>query len=104
LIYELKSNDSRRKTLTEFDINLFQFDKDDRIVDLKMFTNEEGMILILAITKMMLFQFVGKKEFGNVFENYNVDKGDVIKAVKRFFKKSKRNEIINKIKSGKKMK
>ena len=102
LIYELKSNDSRRKTLTEFDINLFQFDKDDRIVDLKMFTNEEGMILILAITKMMLFQFVGKKEFGNVFENYNVDKGDVIKAVKRFFKKSKRNEIINKIKSGKK--
>ena len=49
LIYELKSNDSRRKTLTEFDINLFQFDKDDRIVDLKMFTNEEGMILILSV-------------------------------------------------------
>ena len=45
------------------------------------------MIYILAITKRILFQFVGKKDFRGVFENYDIKNGDIIKAVKKFFKK-----------------
>ena len=92
--------DKKDKKETDYKLNLFEMDKDDRITDFKMLTNDNNMIYILAITKRILFQFVGKKDFRKVFENYDVKNGDIIKAVKKFFKKSKKNGIVNKIKNG----
>ena len=100
-ILRLKPIVKRRKTTAEFEMNFFDMDKDDRITELMMF-KDKNKILIMAITKRILFQFVGKKDFRGVFDNYDVDNGSIIKAVKKFFKKSKQNELIKNIKNGEK--
>ena len=94
-ILKLKPEPPKRKTVTEYDFNFFEMDKDDRIVDFKFFHNEKDEILLVAITKKILFQFVGKKDFRTVFNNYIYESGNIIKAVKKFFKKSKKNDIVS---------
>ena len=100
-ILKLKPTVRKRRTTTEFEMNFFDMDKDDRITELKLF-KEKNKLLIMAITKRILFQFVGKKDLRGVFDNYDVDNGNIMKAVKKFFKKSRKNELIKNIKNGEK--
>ena len=100
--------DIRRKTTTDHDntkFNFLEMDRDDRITDFKLFTKGDK-ILLLAITKNILFQFVGKNDFRGVFSNYDVDTGDISKAIKKFFpQKQKSNQImvVKKLKNGEKI-
>ena len=86
------------------DLELFKLDKDERILDMKIFysfenrnsmhgnQNREGInILILVITKNSLFQFYGKESFEKVFKKYSVRKGDILKAYKNFHYNKKFN-------------
>ena len=100
-ILKLKPERERRKTVVDFDLRLFEMDKDDRIVDLKLLTNKDKFLL-LAISKKILFQFVGKKDLKSIFHNYNVENGSIIKAVKKFLPKPKKRIIIKKFQNGEK--
>ena len=78
------------------DFNYFKLDKNDRILDMKLISsskfsmynvnkgNEGKNIFILAITNNILFQFQGKDSFENVFSNYSIKNGDILKATKKF--------------------
>ena len=71
-------------------------DENNRILDMKLIAsenptmrvskvgNENKNIFILAITKYILFQFKGKKDFKDVFENYSLDKRKILRAYKKF--------------------
>ena len=64
--------DIRRKTTTDHDntkFNFLEMDRDDRITDFKLFTKGDK-ILLLAITKNILFQFVGKNDFRGYIQSY----------------------------------
>ena len=94
--------DKRRRTVVDYEISLFDMDKNDRIVDFKLFTENDN-ILLIAITKRIVFQFVGKKDFRNVLENYDLEYGNIIKGVKKFFpQKSKQTKKIKQLKNGEK--
>ena len=92
-ILKLKKELKKRKAVEEIELKFFEMDNDDRIVELKMLTQKD-IILLIAITKRILFQFIGKKDFRGVFDYYDIDNGSIMKAVKKFFKKSKQNDII----------
>ena len=92
-ILKLKPEVKKRKTVVEFDMKFFEMDKDDRIVELKILS-QKNKILAIAITKRILFQFEAKKDFRGVLDNYDVENGSITKAVKKFFKKSRQNDII----------
>ena len=78
------------------DFKYFQMDKKDRILDMKVLAssklsmhnasrgNEGKDILILAITNNIIFQFHGKDSFEQVFENYSLKTGDILKGYKKF--------------------
>ena len=105
-ILKLKFDSKKNTPSTEDSLNLnfFELDKDDRIIDFKLITQGET-ILLLAITKNLLFQFFGKKDFRNLFNDYDVEMGDISKAVKKFFpQKQKCNQvkIVKKLKNGEK--
>ena len=105
-ILKLKIDNKKNTQHSEnsFNLNFFEMDKDDRIIDFKLITQDET-ILLLAITKNLLFQFFGKKDFRSVFNNYNVETGDISKAVKKFFpqkQKSNQVKIVKKLKNGEK--
>ena len=108
-ILKLKLNNTKntntQTTEDNFYLNFFEMDKDDRIIDFKLITQDDT-ILLLAITKNLLFQFFGKKDFRTVFNNYDVEMGDISKAVKKFFpQKQKCNQvkIVKKLKNGEKL-
>jgi len=86
------------------DFDFFQMEKDDRILDMKLIVSKdtttmgdanlgtEGKnIFILAITKNILFQFYGKNSYKEVFENYKLENGNILKAYKRFISKTKKD-------------
>ena len=105
-ILKLKIDNKKNTQHSEnsYNLNFFEMDKDDRIIDFKLITQDET-ILLLAITKNLLFQFFGKKDFRSVFNNYNVETGDISKAVKKFFpqkQKSNQVKIVKKLKNGEK--
>jgi len=68
----------------------------DRILDIKLIYSSkynvlsgskgsEGKnIIILAITNNILFQFQGKDSFDNVFDNYSIKNGSILKGYKSF--------------------
>ena len=78
------------------EFNFFKMEENDRILDMKLIVsenptmgvskvgNEDKNIFILAITKHILFQFYGKNDFKDVFENYSLEKGKILKAYKKF--------------------
>ena len=85
------------ETDEEPDFDFFEMEKDDRILDMKIvswrdiatmrdesYGNESINILILAITKNILFQFYGKGSYKQVFKNYKLENGNILKAYKRF--------------------
>ena len=99
---KIDNKKSTQPSENSFNLNFFEMDKDDRIIDFKLITQDET-ILLLAITKNLLFQFFGKKDFRSVFNNYNVETGDISKAVKKFFpqkQKSNQVKIVKKLKNG----
>ena len=101
---KIDNKKSTQHSENSFNLNFFEMDKDDRIIDFKLITQNET-ILLLAITKNLLFQFFGKKDFRSVFNNYNVETGDISKAVKKFFpqkQKSNQVKIVKKLKNGEK--
>ena len=101
---KIDNKKSTQPSENSFNLNFFEMDKDDRIIDFKLITQDET-ILLLAITKNLLFQFFGKKDFRSVFNNYNVETGDISKAVKKFFpqkQKSNQVKIVKKLKNGEK--
>ena len=79
------------------DIDFFKMDKNEKILDIKIIISSENMdaydqnlntkgknILIIAITKNKLFQFYGKDSFENVFKQYTIENGDILKSYKLF--------------------
>ena len=78
------------------EFNFFKMDDQDRILDMKLMVSEnptmgvtkgdngEKNIFILAITKNVLFQFIGKNTFKDVFENYSLEDGKILRAYKKF--------------------
>ena len=99
--------DKRKNQVSEndFKLNFFEMDKDDRIIDFKLITQKDT-ILLLAITKNLLFQFYGQKDFRAVFNTYDLEIGNISKAVKKFFpQKQKANQakIVKKLKNGEKI-
>ena len=101
---KIDNKKSTQPSENSFNLNFFEMDKDDRIIDFKLITQDET-ILLLAITKNLLFQFFGKKDFRSVFNNYNVETGDISKAIKKFFpqkQKSNQVKIVKKLKNGEK--
>ena len=101
---KIDNKKSTQPSENSFNLNFFEMDKDDRIIDFKLITQDET-ILLLAITKNLLFQFFGKKDFRSVLNNYNVETGDISKAVKKFFpqkQKSNQVKIVKKLKNGEK--
>ena len=83
--------------------DFFEMEKDDRILDMKLIISKsssnlgesssfEGKnIFILAITKRILFQFSGKNSFEDVFANYKLENGKILKAYKRFISGTKKD-------------
>ena len=68
--------DKKRRTVVDYEISVFDMDKNYRIVDFKLFTENDN-ILLLAITKRIVFQFVGQKDFRKVLENYDLEYGNI---------------------------
>jgi len=80
----------------DIDFNFFKMEENDRILDMKLIVsgndlagdrslgNEGKNIFILAITKHVLFQFYGKNSFKDVFDNYSLENGNILKAYKKF--------------------
>ena len=95
-----KDKEKEKKNNSE-DIKLFELEKDDRIMDIKIFSEKEK-ILILAITKKILFQFKGKKDIKSVFESYKSDSWGILKAVKKFLTKPKKYKFYQKLENGEK--
>ena len=74
----------------------FCLNKNDRILDMKLLYSSkhnvlsankgsEGKnIIIMAITNNILFQFQGKDSFEDVFENYSIKNGSILKGYKSF--------------------
>jgi len=98
--------DEEEESDSDFDdLQLFKLDKDERILDMKIFysfenrnsmhsnnPNREGInILIVVITKSSLFQFYGKDSFEKVFKKYSIENGDILKAYKNFHYNKKFN-------------
>ena len=92
--------DKRKRTITDYEICLFDMDRNDRIIDFKLFTENDN-ILLIAITKRIIFQFVGKNDFRKVLENYDLEYGNIIQGVKKFFpQKPKQTKKIKQLKNG----
>ena len=84
-------------------------DDNDRILDMKLIVlenptigvskadNEDRTIFILAITKHILFQFIGQKSFKDVFENYTLEDGKILKAYKKFISPTKIDDKYSRI-------
>ena len=91
------------------DFDFFQMDENDRILDMKLMVsenpamgvskgyNEDKNIFILAITKHCLFQFYGKNSFQEVFENYSLEDGKILKAYKKFISQVKLKDKYSRI-------
>ena len=74
--------------------NFFSLNKNDRILDMKLIYSSKNNILsankgtegksiiIMAITNNILFQFHGKDSIENVFENYSIENGSILKGYK----------------------
>ena len=89
------------------DLNFFKMNKNEKILDMKIIISCESMdtydsnlnskgknILIIAITNNKLFQFYGKDSYEDVFKNYSIENGDILKSYKLF--PSKKNFQLNK--------
>ena len=86
----------KEKEETDNELNYFNLNKGDRILDMKLLYSSkynilsgnkgtEGKnIIIMAITNNILFQFQGKDSFENVFENYSIKDGSILKGYKSF--------------------
>ena len=97
-IFGLKehNNNNNKKNSENFNFNYFCLKKNDRILDMKLIYSSKNNILIankgtegkniiiMAITNNMLFQFHGKDSFENVFNNYSIENGSILKGYKLF--------------------
>ena len=75
----------------DFDpMELINFEKDERIIDMKMFNNEiGGEKIIIACTKNKIFNFSGKeKTFKEIFNKYITDRELILKSYRNFPNKS----------------
>lgn len=102
-IFKFKAEKVKKYDETDEDptFDFFEMEKDDRILDMKLIVSKESAmgdasignegknIFILAITKNILFQFYGKDSYKQVFENYKLENGNILKAYKRFISKTK---------------
>ena len=89
--------------------NFFQMEENDRILDMKLMVSgnpslgvqseedEDKNIFVIAITKHILFQFQGKKSFKDVFENYTLKDGKILKAYKKFISEKKLEDKYSRI-------
>ena len=94
---EKNLNNSKEKEDSDDEYNdYFIINKNDRILDLKLLYSskynilsgnkgsEGKSIIIMALTNNILFQFQGKDSLENVFENYSIKNGSILKAYKLF--------------------
>ena len=101
---ELKNNKEENDLDDEFNDD-FIINKNDRILDIKLlysskyniFSGNKGSegknIIIMAITNNILFQFKGEDSLENVFENYSIDNGNILKGYKHFLGNEKINNF-----------
>ena len=94
-----KKKNNRNNDSTNF--NFFSLNKNDRILDMKLIYSSKNSILsankgtegksiiIMAITNNILFQFHGKDSLENVFENYSIENGSILKGYKLFLGNNK---------------
>ena len=105
-IIDIKNYEDEEEDEEEYfsDLDFFQFEKNERILDMKIifscenkdiydakFDNNGRKILILANTKNKIFQFYGKDSFEKVFGNYSLENGDILRAYKLFHNKKNFN-------------
>lgn len=98
----VKENEKKMNELLE--TNFFKIDKDDKIQDIKIYCHEEKSgvgkkvvvnksFFIIAVSKRILFQFVGKNSLHELFSQYQTEEGiikanELLKDCKIFPKKS----------------
>ena len=94
-IFSFRNNKKEENDINE-EFNIFSMNKNDRILDMKLLYSSKHNILsanigsegkniiIMAITNNILFQFQGKDSFENVFENYSIKDGSILKGYKSF--------------------
>ena len=107
--FKIEKVENEKENDDDVDFNFFQMDENDRILDMKLMVSEnptigvskadsdEKNIFILAITKHILFQFSGKKSFKDVFENYTLEDGKILKAYKKFICQTKSDDKYSRI-------
>ena len=96
-IFSFSGFNKNEESDDDFKFSYFNLSKNERILDMKLIiscpnsnmygsaTDMSGKnIFILAVTNKTLFQFVGKNSFEEVFSNYSLENGDILKAFKRF--------------------
>jgi hypothetical protein len=93
----------------DIDFDFFNMEENDRILDMKLIISGNNLtgdnhsgtegknITILAITKNVLFQFYGKNSFKDVFANYSLENGKILKAYKKFISADKTEENYSRI-------
>jgi len=94
-------NENNKLNVNSEEMNYFIMNENDRILDIKFLYSSkyniqsatkgtEGKnIIIMAITNNILFQFQGKDSFDDVFSNYSIKTGDILKGYKLFLGKGK---------------
>ena len=107
--FKIERPENEKENDEDVDFEFFKMDDNDRILDMKLIVlenptigvskadNEDRTIFILAITKHILFQFIGQKSFKDVFENYTLEDGKILKAYKKFISPTKIDDKYSRI-------
>jgi len=103
LLYKLRNEDEedifQKDDNYEFsDFNLFNFEKNERITDIKIINSNKkdiNELLIIAVTKNTIFKFVGTGTYKEIFEPYSKDKDKIITVYRKLSNNNKKDEFNN---------
>ena len=103
LLYKLRNEDDedifQKDDNFEFsDFNLFNFERNERITDIKIINsnkNDINELLIIAVTKNTIFKFVGTGTYKEIFEPYSKDKDKIITVYRKLSNNNKKDEFNN---------
>ena len=78
------------------DFNLFNMEKNERIIDLKIINSDKEnkkQLMIVAITKNTIFKFEGTGSYKEIFDKYTINKDDFQKTYKTFLNSQKKGDF-----------
>ena len=78
------------------DINLFNMEQNERIIDLKIINSDKEnrkQLMIVAITKNTIFKFEGTGSYKEIFDKYTINKDDFQKTYKTFLNNQKKGDF-----------